>query len=109
MDLSLLDVYNGLILKRNDDPHVKKLTALSLSLLICLSMLPSQAGAMDAAEDEPGVRAEEQISPEDADAGIAPWRMDCQDILGGNAGGDPGDGVPPAVPIKKGNGEPYLP
>ena len=97
----------GSSLKEMMIPMLKKLTA--LSLLICLSMLPSRAGAMDAAEDEPGVRAEEQISPEDADAGIAPWRMDCQDILGGNAGGDPGDGVPPAVPIKKGNGEPYLP
>ena len=91
---------------------LKKLTALSLSLLICLSLLPGQAGAMDAPENEPPVQAEDvenPVSPEDADAGIAPWRMDCQDILGGNAGGDPGDGVPPAVPIKKGNGEPYLP
>lgn len=43
----------------------KKLTALSLSLLICLSMLPTQAGAMDAAEDEVPVQIE------DADAGIA--------------------------------------
>ncbi len=54
----------------------KKLTALSLSLLICLSMLPTQAGAMDAAEDEQPVQVEEQVSPEDADAGIAP----CQEV-----------------------------
>ena len=66
---------------------LKKLTALSLSLLICLSMLPSQAGAMDAAEDEPGVRAEEQISPEDADAGIAPCQAECQDPLDKRVGG----------------------
>ena len=109
MDLSLLDVYNGLILKRNDDPHVKK----THSTVPVPADLPVHAAlpgrSMDAAEDEPGVRAEEQISPEDADVGIAPCRMDCQDILGGNAGGEPGDGVPPAVPIKKGNGEPYLP
>lgn len=50
----------------------KKLTALSLSLLICLSMLPSQAGAMDAAEDEPPVQTEDQALPgDDANAGIS--------------------------------------
>lgn len=54
---------------------LQKLTALSLSLLICLSLLPCQAGAMDASEDETPVQAadvEDQISPEDSDAGIAP-------------------------------------
>ncbi len=69
---------------------LKKLTALSLSLLICLSLLPGQAGAMDAPENEPPVQAEDvenPVSPEDADAGIAPCRMECQDPLDKNAGG----------------------
>lgn len=64
----------------------KKLTALSLSLLICLSMLPAQAGAMDAAEDEQPVQAEDQISPEDADAGIAPCREYFFDPAEGTGG-----------------------
>ena len=56
-------------------PMLKKLTILSLSLLLCLSLLPSQAGAMDISEDEPFIQAGDvasQVSPGDADAGIAP-------------------------------------
>lgn len=54
---------------------LKKLTALSLSLLLCLSLLPGQASAMDVPDNELPVQAEDvenQVSPEDADAGIAP-------------------------------------
>lgn len=68
---------------------LKKLAALSLSLLICLSLLPGQAGAMDAPENEPPVQAEDvenPVSPEDADAGIALCRMECQDVLGTHLG-----------------------
>lgn len=67
----------------------KKLTALSLSLLICLSMLPAQAGAMDAAEDEQPVQTEDQISPEDADAGIAPCTVVSNSESGIGSGGYP--------------------
>lgn len=47
---------------------LKKLTALSLSLLICLSLLPGKAAAMDVPENETPVQAEDvdQLSPEDA-------------------------------------------
>ena len=57
---------------------LKKLTALSLSLLICVSLLPSQAGAMDVSENEPSIQAEEmeiQGFSNDADAGIAPCHV----------------------------------
>ena len=69
---------------------LKKLTALSLSLLICLSLLPGQAGAMDAPENEPPVQAEDvenPVSPEDADAGFAPCQAECQDPLDKRVGG----------------------
>lgn len=83
---------------------LKKLTALSLSLLICLSLLPGQASAMDAPENEPSVQAEDvenQDSPNDADAGIAPYRVLQDDdrgfrgIGGGIGAGDQyGNGNP---------------
>lgn len=61
---------------------LKKLTALSLSLLICLSLLPGKAAAMDVPENETPVQAEDvdQISPEDAGAGIAPCMFVVPDI-----------------------------
>lgn len=37
---------------------LKKLTSLLLSLLICLSLLPGQAGAADVPENEPAVQTE---------------------------------------------------
>lgn len=67
---------------------LKKLTALSLSLLICLSLLPGQAGAMDVSENEPPARASgvvNQVSPGDADAGAAP----CHAVMA-PVGDDPG-------------------
>lgn len=72
---------------------LKKLTALSLSLLICLSLIPGQAGAMDAPENEPPVQAEDvenPVSPEDADAGIAPCQAVGYDILGPGENGSGG-------------------
>ena len=67
---------------------LKKLATLSLSLLICLSLLPGQASAMDAPENEPPVQTEDvenQDSPNDADVGIAPYRlvMDERGLSGG--------------------------
>ena len=54
---------------------IKKLTALSLSLLFCLTLLATQAGAMDA--------------PEDDDTGIAPC---CEEKFPGFSGGVVGGG-----------------
>lgn len=54
---------------------LKKLSVLSLSLLLTLSLLPGQAFAAAVPEDEPPTQAEngeDQVSPEDTDAGIAP-------------------------------------
>lgn len=39
-------------------PVLKKLVSLLLSLLICLSLLPGQAGAVDALEGAPPVQTE---------------------------------------------------
>lgn len=72
---------------------LKKLTTLSLSLLICLSLLPGQASATDAPENEPPVQAEDvenQDPPNDADAGIAQYRAVVNDLGlsgGGGSGG----------------------
>lgn len=79
----------------------KKLTALSLSLLICLSMLPAQAGAMDAAEDEQPLQAEDQVSPENGDAGIAPYAM----VDYPHEGDGGGSYVPPPRPAGPGAGD----
>lgn len=68
---------------------LKKLTALSLSLLFCLTLLATQAGAMDATEDTTPVQAENQISPENADTGIAPC---CVEPPPGFSGGVVGAG-----------------
>lgn len=54
---------------------LKKFAALSLSLLICMSLLPGQAGAMDAPENEQPVQAEDaedRNASNDADVGIMP-------------------------------------
>lgn len=68
---------------------LKKLTALSLSLLICLSLLPGKAAAMDVPENETPVQAEDvdQISPEDAGAGIAPCKAVANTVLDDKTGG----------------------
>lgn len=73
-------------------PMLKKLTALSLSLslLLCLSLLPGQASAMDAPENEPPVQTEDvenQDSPNDADAGIASYRATIEDLAFSGGGG----------------------
>lgn len=53
---------------------LKKLASLLLSLLICLSLLPGQAGAADAPEDIPPDRIEapEGKRPDDPDALVMP-------------------------------------
>ena len=69
---------------------LKKLTALSLSLLICLSLLPCQAGAMDAPEDEQPIQAEDMEnlgSSENGGADAAPDRVTAPSYNDG--GGDP--------------------
>lgn len=75
---------------------LKKLTTLSLSLLLCASALPAQAGAMDAPEDVPPVQVEEcenQVpSGEDPDAGIAPCFAVANDPYSGGGGEDPNVG-----------------
>lgn len=50
-------------------PVFKKLASLLLSLLICLSLLPGQAGAADVPENEPPVQTEapEPVRPDDPD------------------------------------------
>ena len=68
---------------------LKKLATLSLSLLLCLSLLPGQASAMDAPENDSPAQAEDvgnQVSPENADAGIAPCRADGFDFGAGGLG-----------------------
>lgn len=94
-------------------PMWKKLTALSLSLLICLSLLPAQAGAMDAAEDDPPVQVEDvenQVSPEDPDAGIAPCHVvsDAGLKFGGSGNGG-GHNPPVNIPNNPANGRPQFP
>ena len=77
----------------------KKLTALFLSLLLCLSLLPSQAGAMDDSKDESPVQAEDMEnagSPENGDESAAPDRATAWNDEGG-AGGLP-PSLPPAPP-----------
>lgn len=67
---------------------LKKLTALSLSLLICLSLLPSQAGAMDVPKNEEPLQAEDMEnlgSFNGGDTGIAPCFVVSTPI-----GNDPG-------------------
>lgn len=83
---------------------LKKLTALSLALLLCLSLLPSQAGAMDASEEEPSIQAENlenQGSSENGDADAAP----CTAVAWTDEGGG-GPGLP-IGPETYGNGKPY--
>lgn len=64
---------------------LKKLASLLLSLL------PGQASAMDAPENEPPVQTEDvenQDSPNDADAGIASYRATIEDLaFSGGSGG----------------------
>ena len=89
-------------------PMLKKLTALFLSLLLCLSLLPGQAGAMDASEDEQPVQAEamENLgSSENGGADAAP----CT-VVSASEGGRGNRGAPPVnIPIKAGNGRDYGP
>lgn len=69
---------------------LKKLTALLLSLLFCLSLLPSRAYAMDAPKNESPIKVEgkENLSSfSDADAGIAPCRVSYRDPDGGGGPG----------------------
>lgn len=73
---------------------LKKLAALSLSLLLCLSLLPSQAGAMDASENQQPVQAEDMEnlgSSENGDTGAAPDHAVMAPIDGdtGGTGGAP--------------------
>ena len=63
---------------------LKKLIPLSLSLLICLSLLPGQAGAMEAMENGQPIQAE-NVGENDG-SGIAPCRALPQIIWG------PGEG-----------------
>lgn len=69
---------------------LKKLTAMSLSLMICLSLLPGKAAAMEDPENGTPVQvedAENQTSPEDANAGIAPCKAVANTVLDDKAGG----------------------
>lgn len=65
---------------------LKNLASLLLSLLICLSLLPGQAGAADTTEGAPPVRTEasESAQPDDPDA------PDEMEVLA--AGEYPGEG-----------------
>lgn len=69
---------------------LKKLTALSLSLLLCMALLPGQASATDVPENELPVQAEDvenQISPEGTVAGLARGPVPP---IGPSEGGTPG-------------------
>ena len=59
-------------------PVLKKLASLLLSLLICLSLLPAQAGAADAPENDPPVQIEaaEPDRPGDPDELVMPLEME---------------------------------
>lgn len=89
---------------------LKKLTTLSLSLLLCASALPAQAGAMDAPEDVPPVQVEEcenQVpSGEDPDAGIAPCYAVPQDPGPSYPGGLGPDTWGNGMPVGSGMGGP---
>lgn len=82
---------------------LKKLTTLSLSLLLCTSVLPAQAGAMDAPENEPTAQVEKSEfhipggdTDENANAGIAPC-FAVADTSNGEGSGNSGGPVTPPV------------
>lgn len=78
---------------------LKKLIPLSLSLLICLSLLPGRAGAMEVMENGQPIQAENV--GENNGSGIAPCMAHPQIIWGPGEGGG---GIPFPVPGGPGSG-----
>lgn len=92
---------------------LKKLTSLSLSLILCAAILPAQAGAMDAPENDPPVQVEEREAPvspeENGDAGIAPCQAVTNDPWSGGAAGSPNPMLPGGDANLDGCRRPYYP
>ena len=76
---------------------LKKLTALFLSLLLCLSLLPSQAGAMDDSKDKSPIQAEDMENAGSPENGDAPDRE--------TAWTDDGNGGPGGAPLDDDHGD----